>query len=538
MGGEEDRFVYDDEGHVWELVTDRSTRSRQIGDMINPNLGVYNQVLVLDRLRELVQHRTVIRDQVTGLVMESVSQELELQVGRHENLCSYVMNAVLEGTEVDEQVISGLSGSLPDKFVCKDVLDMYHRVYGCNSAEHTPFALGKVINYDSKAYFVDFKRNVEYNYELVARDLIAELIDENTGRTMGDRALRGMASEIASKLICASTGAGVDSVCAEYPRLPHNFRETWCRIITPSGKLKGGFSVSYRLKAVEANLRELAVCMHTMRMYLTGRELDTASMFPYNTSLMNNFIRIDGETLNTVFNDFTPDSAQVKDMEKARSKIPGVLRRQGLENGVDAKRQAFVAHGHAHKGSTVMPSIDKDGKVTIDGKPCKLSHSPYPLKNLKFTAPKSAVVRGLWSTLFSIDAKNTCNPGVFEFGSTIMTDGYSVRILYESHALRPACMEDAQSVEYVGPDTVADLHGVNRLVGIDPNLSNLMYGCSLKLGDKAPVDVEELNEEVNMKKMDTVVARRSAHGVGSCAVENKNVAFFKDKHTHLSALRL
>jgi hypothetical protein len=159
--------------------------------------------------------------------------------------------------------------------------------------------------------------------------------------------------------------------------------------------------------------------------------------------------------------------------------------------------------------------------------------------------------RALWSMLFSVDAANTAMPGVFEFGSSIQTDGHGVRVLYEAHRLEPyggkyksndapsgklqalhRGIEQSAGANYISSST--DMNGVKRLVAIDPNMEDLMFGVSVLLeklrvpaGDDVwqPDKVEEYINRVNALK-----TRRKLQ-------DNSDVTYFRNTFADLKASR-
>jgi hypothetical protein len=183
-----------------------------------------------------------------------------------------------------------------------------------------------------------------------------------------------------------------------------------------------------------------------------------------------------------------------------------------------------------------------------------------------------APCRALWSHLFTVAASNTARPGVFEFGSTIQTDGYGLRILYESHRLEPTnesikqsksaegkpervgsskvtSKEDAKeaafqlSIEkscgakYVSSDI--DISRYKRLIGIDPNLNDLMFGLSVRLdalvsGENRIQDPN--NVDAYLTRVNTIETRRRKQRLCTNPID-RDITYFRNTYVDLRASR-
>jgi hypothetical protein len=171
-----------------------------------------------------------------------------------------------------------------------------------------------------------------------------------------------------------------------------------------------------------------------------------------------------------------------------------------------------------------------------------------------------APCRALWSMLFNVDAANTAMPGVFEFGSSILTDGYGIHVLYEAHRLEAPyrrqdntkvtastegeavqrSIERSSGAKYITSNI--NLNGVKRLVAIDPNMNDLAFGVSVKLsglvGEDSlltPIDMDEYLTRVNT--IETRRGKQDDDGGGFKRPVDRDVTYFRNTHVDLKASR-
>jgi hypothetical protein len=325
-----------------------------------------------------------------------------------------------------------------------------------------------------------------------------------------------LAETLSRKLLNAEDSEKVEAVCDEYVKLGHipvSFRSSMANAIVPSymhGDRNGEIYSAFMYLGRNRESKPLLSILILQR-YLELSDVEfSARVFPLCGSHVNTCIRYDAEMLLMMFRDVPELCVYEQDREDvaippsyrstpAPTRIDG---EDGLVLGSDTPLVGAYDASDAFMQHAVDRGIIKSDDVRCSGR-VEVAHGERKLANIYF------YTRAFFRCILDIDMQDSCSPGHWQTGASIMCDGIRVmipQVKYELHTSEKARLlrqaDEARMTDDDGDDDEVDMNtnatfarvfgssrlsteyikrgspkhiGIKYVAAIDPNNRDLLY---------------------------------------------------------------